>query len=115
MDIINREPTLPNQNPNTHDPVKVACTDHTLRLKEYGAKVLGGQKYQWWIKGIEAYWEFLTNRHLKAYKGTAFSWDEHTHLIELAATAGWGTKDGELTLQQFLDELAGIVRPTKEE
>ena len=37
------------------------------------------------------------------------------HLIEFAALAGWGINKGELTQQQVLDELDGIVRPTEKE
>ena len=36
------------------DPVKYATTGETLKLKEYPFKKQFGQRYNWWIKGLES-------------------------------------------------------------
>ena len=40
IDIIGRQPQEAHQHVSTHDPVKTACTDETLRLSQYNQKVV---------------------------------------------------------------------------
>ena len=67
----------------------------SLRLSEYKKKVVEKPKYHWWIKGLEAYWKYLTENHLKTYKGTKLNWECELHLeaIRIAAQAGWGLEN----------------------
>ena len=87
----------------------------TLEFKEYNKKVVGQPKYNWWIKGIEAYWEYLTENYQTPYKNVEFKWEaKHLQFIEYAALASWGLDKHELTEEQFYATIEGKELEEKE-
>ena len=93
---------------DNNDPVKMACTSDPLQVSEYNRKVVGQPKYHWWIKGLEAYWEHITENYKTPYRGVEFEWKaKHLQFIEYAAWAGWGLDKSELTEEQFYATIQG--------
>ena len=103
INIIIKQPTEIGQESDTHDPIKTAYTGPTLKLNEYSKKVVGKPKYNWWIKGLEAYWEYIAQNKLTTYEGQQLQWNskKHMEIIQLAAMAGWGLEKHELSKEQF--------------
>ena len=113
-------------NTSDDDPARRITFDENFKLVEYDFKNWGGVEYNWWVKGLEEYWEYITNNKLTAYRGTKLNLNfttksegkKHKEILEMAAAAGWGLNKHELTIEQFkqlLAEEAGQQTETKEE
>ena len=75
------------------DPITNKCVDKsTLSLKGYATRRVGRPRFNWWVQGLQKYWENLTREYLPHYRAQEFSQEcrEHLVLIELAARNGWG-------------------------
>ena len=54
-----RKPIIQIISQEDHEPTKFATTNDTLKVKEYPyKKKQHGQRYNWWVKGLNAYWDF---------------------------------------------------------
>ena len=93
-----------NTDDNTRDPVNFSCTDKSLKLRQFNFLKVGKPRYHWWTKGIEEYWEFLTNSQYKQWQGLKFDESNPLHItaLEFGATAGWGLGKRELSEEQFI-------------
>ena len=71
-------------NGEADDPISNICIDRsTLELRDYQSRRVGRPRYNWWIFGLNNYWNFLKTHYFRQYRWTELNLGNTQHINTL--------------------------------